>query len=83
MNGSLDLIVNCVKDVPTTIPDEFELGCMMEREDPSDALVVKKGLEFRSLEDLPEGSVVGTGSVRRVAQLKRSFPKLRFEDMVS
>jgi len=82
LDGSLDLIVNCVKDVPTRIPDEFELAVMLEREDPRDALVIKQGLEYKSLEELPEGSVIGTGSVRRVAQLKRAFPKLRFEDMV-
>ena len=82
-SGHFDLLVHSLKDVPTTLKEGFELGCMLEREDPRDALVIKQGLQYKTLEDLPDGSVVGTGSVRRVAQLKRAFPKLRFEDMVS
>lgn len=44
--------------------------------------VVERGLDYKTLEDLPDGSVVGTSSVRRVAQLRRAFPKLVFADMV-
>jgi hydroxymethylbilane synthase len=82
VNGGFDLLVHSLKDVPTTLKEGCEIGAMLKREDPSDVVVVKDGLEFKTLEDLPEGSVVGTGSVRRVAQLKRAFPGLRFEDMV-
>ena len=77
-----DMLMNCVKDMPTTLKEGCEIACMLRREDPSDCLVVKSGEKYRSLEDLPEGSVVGTGSVRRVAQLKRGFPGLRYDDMV-
>ena len=71
-----------LKDVPTTLPPGCELGAILEREDPADCLVVKKGLSYKKLEDLPEGSIVGTSSVRRVAQLRKSFPKLVFQDVV-
>jgi hydroxymethylbilane synthase len=81
--GELDLIVNSCKDVPTTLGDDFEIACMPKREDPRDGVAIKEGLPYKKLEDLPDGSVVGTGSVRRVAQLKRAFPKLEFQDMVS
>lgn len=81
MGGGFDLIVHSLKDVPTTLKDGCEIACMMEREDPRDALVVKQGLPYKSLADLPDGSIVGTGSVRRVAQLKRAYPTLKFEDM--
>lgn len=81
--GLVDMLVHCCKDVPTTLPDGCELGAVLEREDPVDSLVVKKGLGYKSLEELPEGSVVGTSSVRRVAQLKRAFPGLKFADVVS
>jgi hypothetical protein len=81
-NGHFDMLVHSLKDVPTTLKEGCEIGCMLRREDPRDCLVVKKGGGWESLEELPEGSVVGTGSVRRVAQLKRAFPGLRFEDMV-
>ncbi|WVQ70893.1 porphobilinogen deaminase [Cryptococcus sp. DSM 104548] len=80
-NGHFDLLVHSLKDVPTVLKDGCEIGCMVKRHDPRDALVVKAGLPYTRLEDMPDGSVIGTGSVRRVAQLKRAFPKLVFEDM--
>lgn len=75
--------MHSLKDVPTEFPAGCELGAVLEREDPSDALVVKEGLGYRSLEEFPDGSVIGTSSVRRVAQLRRRFPKLKFADVVS
>ncbi|KAG8864204.1 porphobilinogen deaminase [Tulasnella sp. 330] len=81
LDGDIDLIVHCLKDVPTTLPDRCELGAIMEREDPRDCLVVKAGLPYKRLEDLPEGSVIGTSSIRRVAQLRRAFPNLKFADV--
>lgn len=83
INGQVDAIVHSLKDVPTEFPPGCKLGAVLEREDPSDALVVKHGLDYRSLEEMPDGSVIGTSSVRRVAQLRRKFPKLKFADVVS
>ena len=80
---AVDMLVHCYKDVPTSLPEGCEIAGVLEREDPVDSLVVKKGLPYKSLEELPDGSVVGTSSVRRVAQLKRLFPKLAFMDVVS
>ncbi|TFK40814.1 porphobilinogen deaminase, dipyromethane cofactor binding domain-containing protein [Crucibulum laeve] len=77
----VDMLVHSLKDVPTTLPDGCVLGAILEREDPVDSLVVKRGEPWKSIEDLPEGSVVGTSSVRRVAQLKRKFPHLKFLDV--
>lgn len=82
LEGGVDAIVHSLKDVPTELPPGCELGAIIEREDPSDALVVKQGLPYKCLEDMPDGSVIGTSSVRRVAQLRRAFPKLRFADVV-
>ncbi|SCZ89326.1 BZ3500_MvSof-1268-A1-R1_Chr1-1g01109 [Microbotryum saponariae] len=81
MDGSVDAIVHSLKDVPTEFPPGCELGAVLEREDPSDALCVKKGLPYTSLEQFPHGSVIGTSSVRRVAQLRRRFPWLKFADV--
>jgi hydroxymethylbilane synthase len=81
-DGEVDLLVHSLKDVPTSLPEGCEIGAILEREDPADSLVVKKGLEWKTLDDLPEGSVVGTSSVRRVAQLKRKYPGLVFHDVV-
>ncbi|KAH9855788.1 porphobilinogen deaminase [Lenzites betulinus] len=79
--GAVDMLVHSFKDVPTTLPEGCEIAGVLEREDPVDCLVVKQGESWKSLEDLPDGSVVGTSSVRRVAQLKRKFPKLLFKDV--
>lgn len=78
----VDLLIHSLKDVPTTLPEGCALGAILEREDPVDSLVVKAGEPWKSLDDLPAGSVVGTSSVRRVAQLKRNYPKLKFLDVV-
>ncbi|KAF8588486.1 porphobilinogen deaminase [Ramaria rubella] len=81
LESDVDILVHSLKDVPTVLPDGCELGAILEREDPADSLVVKKDLPYKTLQDLPDGSVVGTSSVRRVAQLKRKFPKLIFKDV--
>ncbi|KIN97462.1 hypothetical protein M404DRAFT_32309 [Pisolithus tinctorius Marx 270] len=78
---TVDMLVHSLKDVPTVLPDGCEIGAILEREDPVDSLVVKQGLPYKKLEDLPAGSVVGTSSVRRVAQLRRAFPGLQFMDV--
>jgi hydroxymethylbilane synthase len=83
LDGSVDLVVHSLKDVPTTLPAGMEIGAILEREDPLDGLVVKDGLSFKTLGDLPDGSVIGTSSLRRVAQLRRSHPRLKFIDVVS
>ena len=76
------MLVHCYKDMPTALPPGFEITGVLEREDPVDCLIVKEGEPWKSLEELPEGSVVGTSSVRRVAQLRRNFPRLAFKDIV-
>lgn len=81
--GAVDMLVHSFKDVPTTLPPGCEIAGVLERENPVDCLVVRQDLSYKTLEELPDGSVVGTSSVRRVAQLKRRFPKLVFKDIVS
>lgn len=79
----VDMLVHSLKDVPTTLPEGCVIGAILEREDPVDSLVMKKGVQWKTLDDLPIGSAVGTSSVRRVAQLKRLYPGLKFLDVVS
>ncbi|QSL66102.1 hypothetical protein MERGE_000477 [Pneumocystis wakefieldiae] len=80
-DGKCSMAVHSLKDLPTKLPDGFMIGAILERLDPTDALVVKKGLNYKCLEDLPEKSIVGTSSIRRIAQLRRHFPKLLFQDI--
>jgi hydroxymethylbilane synthase len=81
LEGRLDLIVHCLKDMPTQLPPKCIIGCIMEREDPRDAVVMKASLDYKSLSELPTGSIVGTSSVRRSAQVKRKYPYLEFKDV--
>tara|TARA_B100000214_G_scaffold375314_1_gene361124 strand:+ start:685 stop:1629 length:945 start_codon:yes stop_codon:yes gene_type:complete len=79
--GRADIAVHSLKDLPTNLPEGLILGCVTEREDPSDALVVNKKNEKYQLESLPKGSIVGTSSLRRLAQLRHYYPHLVFKDV--
>ncbi|HYW58752.1 MAG TPA: hydroxymethylbilane synthase [Polaromonas sp.] len=76
--GRADLAVHSLKDVPMDLPDGFALACVLEREDPRDALVSN---HFSSLNELPPGAVVGTSSLRRLVLLKSMRPDLRIEPL--
>jgi len=76
-----DIAVHSLKDLPTNLPEGLMLGCITEREDPADALVVHARHRDKSLATLPEGSVVGTSSLRRLAQLRHHYPQLEFKDV--
>jgi hydroxymethylbilane synthase len=80
--GKVDLIVHSLKDLPTTLPPGMALSAVMERKDPRDSVVMSLKNSKLTLKQLPPGSVVGTSSVRRIAQLKKSFPHLEFRDIV-
>jgi hydroxymethylbilane synthase len=73
-----DLAVHSLKDVPMDVPQEFTLAAIMTREDPRDAFVSNA---HSSLAELPPGSVVGTSSLRREAQLREHYPQLRVEPL--
>jgi hydroxymethylbilane synthase len=76
-----DIAVHSLKDLPTNLPEGLMLGCITEREDPADALVVHQKHQDKTLATLPEGSVVGTSSLRRLAQLRHHYPQLLFKDV--
>ena len=79
--GHADIAVHSLKDLPTNLPAGLKLGCITKREDPADALVVNKKNNCYKLENLPSGSIVGTSSLRRLAQLRNKFPHLNFKDI--
>ncbi|GBB95990.1 hypothetical protein RclHR1_02660011 [Rhizophagus clarus] len=80
-NKSVDLVVHSLKDLPTTLPEGMAIAAILKRENPRDALVIKEGMSYKSVDELPKGSVIGTSSVRRIAQLKATFPDLVFQDV--
>ena len=77
-DGRADLAVHSMKDVPMNLPEGFALAATGEREDPRDAFI---SVRYTRLEDLPEGSVVGTSSLRRQSQLQARFPHLKIESL--
>lgn len=70
-----------VPDVPSQLPTGTTIGAVLPREDPRDAFVLKAGRKPCRIQDLPAGSVIGTSSVRRTAQIALLYPHLRVEDM--
>jgi hydroxymethylbilane synthase len=81
LNQDIDFAVHSLKDLPTQLPEALILGCVTERVDPADALVVNIKHQDKQLETLPEGAVIGTSSLRRLAQLRYHFPHLMFKDV--
>ncbi|MGB0564003.1 MAG: hydroxymethylbilane synthase [Spirulinaceae cyanobacterium] len=81
INNTADFAVHSLKDLPTNLPEGLMLGCVTEREDPADALVVHGNFKSYKLDTLPEGTVIGTSSLRRLAQLRHHFPHLQFKDV--
>ena len=78
MEGRADIAVHSMKDVPYELPQGFEIGAILERENPFDALVSNT---VSSLDDLPVGARVGSCSLRRIVQLKALRPDLVVLDL--
>lgn len=72
-SGEVDAAVHSMKDMPYELHELFEIAAMPERDDPRDAFLALNGVGFF---DLPKGARVGTGSIRRIAQLKRLRPDI-------
>ncbi len=78
LENRADIAVHSMKDVGVIFPEGLGIACIMARHNPFDAFVCNT---YRQLKELPSGSVVGTCSLRRVCQLKKHYPHLRFKDL--
>jgi hydroxymethylbilane synthase len=78
LDKRVDFAVHSLKDLPTKQPKGLTLGAVVGREDTRDAAIVRGGVK---LADLPKGSVIGSGSSRRRAQLKAVYPHLEFSEI--
>ncbi|ASG64691.1 hydroxymethylbilane synthase [Idiomarina piscisalsi] len=78
LEGRADIAVHSMKDLPVEFPDGLELHTICEREDPRDAFVSGK---YNNLDEMPEGTVVGTCSLRRRCQVMEQFPHLVIKDL--
>ena len=76
--GAADLAVHSLKDVPMELPEGFALAAVLEREDPRDAWVSNR---YARLDDVPQGAVVGTSSLRRQVLLKALRPDLDIQPL--
>jgi len=78
LNKEIDFAVHSMKDMPYSLPEGLMNGAIPKRVDPRDCLVTNGGLTF---DQLPEGALVGTSSLRRASQLKHVRPDLRMESI--
>lgn len=81
INQEIDFAVHSLKDLPTNLPEGLTLAAITERENPADALVVHEKHKDKQIDTLPEGAVIGTSSLRRLAQLRHHFPHFTFKDV--
>lgn len=78
LNGDADIAVHSIKDVPMDFPEGLYLSTILKREEPCDAFVSN---QYETIDELPEGSVVGTSSLRRRCQLLNKRPDLEIRDL--
>lgn len=78
--GQIDLAVHSMKDLPTKRPEELTISAILKRDSPYDIMLCRDG-SVKSLEELKEGAIVGTSSMRRTAQLRRARPDLQIMNL--
>ena len=78
LNNEADIAVHSIKDIPAQFPEGLMLATICQRDEVRDAFVANK---YTSLNDLPEGAIVGTSSLRRQCQLRSHFPHLIIKDL--
>lgn len=78
LNKDADLAVHSMKDLPMNIMEDFQLAAITKREDPRDAFISEL---YNSFDELPDGSVVGTSSLRRQSQIKAKYPNLEIRPL--
>ncbi|MCT4613769.1 MAG: hydroxymethylbilane synthase [Marinifilaceae bacterium] len=78
-DGEADIAIHSLKDVPSVLPEDMELVCFPEREDAQDILVTRESIS--DLKNLKENAIIGTGSPRRILQLKNIRSDFKFKEI--
>lgn len=78
LDGNIDIAVHSLKDLPGVLPEGLCIGAVLKREHPGDVLISHKGYTFA---DLPSGAILGTSSLRRMAQIKNKRPDINIVEL--
>lgn len=78
LDKKIHIAVHSLKDLPTQLPEELTIGAVLPREDARDAFISEK---YQTIDELPQGACVATGSIRRRAQLLERRPDLRVAEI--
>lgn len=78
LSGSIDMAIHSMKDLPSQLAPGLCLAAVLERENPGDVLISRQGYKFN---DLPQGAVIGTSSLRRISQIRALRPDIILVDM--
>ncbi|MFT5395523.1 MAG: hydroxymethylbilane synthase [Gammaproteobacteria bacterium] len=78
LNGEADIAVHSMKDVTIDLPDELVMPVILKREDVRDVFISNN---YKQIEDLPDGAVLGTSSLRRQSQVKALHPGIELKDL--
>ncbi|EGR30579.1 porphobilinogen deaminase, putative [Ichthyophthirius multifiliis] len=81
INNNADIAVHSLKDLPTIIDEKLYIGAVPHLKKRSDIVIISEKNSEKTLQTLPEGSIIGTSSLRRVNSLKYRFPHLKFENI--
>ena len=76
LEGRADIAVHSMKDVPMEFPDGLQLSAVLERDDPRDAFISDK---YTSLDELPDGAILGTSSLRRQMIVRNAYPNIEIK----
>jgi hydroxymethylbilane synthase len=79
--GEIDMAVHSLKDLPTRLPEGLQLGAVCEREDVRDVFLKHPNSPFETIDELPKGAKIASGSLRRKSQLLHKRPDLEIHDI--
>lgn len=81
LDETIDLAVHSMKDLPTALPDGLEIAATSRREDVRDVVCMSQQALSESITDISQARIIGTSSPRRIAQLTRKYPHIKFVDI--
>jgi hydroxymethylbilane synthase len=81
LNKDIDLAVHSMKDIPSESPDDLAIFAVPMREDPSDAIVPRKGIDIDNINDILPNSIFATSSLRRISLISKLSDKFKVVDI--